>query len=58
MTKDVNAALAALKDSKFRSRFKLTDKDRQYIHDKGLRTIHSHATDFRYTKQELRNNPL
>jgi exodeoxyribonuclease V alpha subunit len=24
----------------------LTDKDRQYIHDKGISTIRSHATDF------------
>ena len=31
MTKDVNAALSALKKSKFRSRFKLTEKERQYI---------------------------
>jgi hypothetical protein len=46
MTKDVNAALIALKNSKFRSRFKLTDKNRQYIHDKGINTIRSHATDF------------
>jgi hypothetical protein len=58
MADQVARALAAFKNSKLRPRFKLTDKDRQYIHDKGLRTIHSHATDFRYTKQELRNNPL
>jgi hypothetical protein len=50
MTKDVNAALFALKNSKFRSRFKLTEKDRQYFHDKGLRTIRSHAIDFITTR--------
>ena len=46
MTKDVNAALTALKGSKFRSRFKLTDRDHQYINDKGISTIRSHAIDF------------
>jgi hypothetical protein len=50
MTKDVNAALAALKNSKFRSRFKLTDKDHQYIRDKGIDTICSHAIDFITTR--------
>jgi hypothetical protein len=50
MTKDVNAALTALKNSKFRSRFKMTDKDRQYIRDKGISTIRSHAVDFITTR--------
>ncbi len=50
MTKDVNAALSALKKSKFRSRFKLTEKERQYINDKGISTIRSHATDFITTR--------
>ncbi|MCR4907820.1 MAG: ATP-dependent RecD-like DNA helicase, partial [Lachnospiraceae bacterium] len=35
-----------LSKSKFRSRFKLSDKDRQYISDKGIDTIRSHAADF------------
>jgi exodeoxyribonuclease V alpha subunit len=43
-------ATAALKKSKFRSRFKLTDKDRQYIQDKGMETIRSHAVDFITTR--------
>jgi hypothetical protein len=46
MTAHVTTALTALKISKFRSRFKLTDKDRQYIQDKGTDTIRSHAFDF------------
>ena len=41
----IEKALAALKKSKFRSRFKLTDKDRLYIQDKGIDTIRSHAVD-------------
>ena len=35
-----------IKRSKFRSRFKLTDKDKKYIDDKGIDTIRSHAEDF------------
>ena len=31
---------------KFRSRFKLRSKDLEYIKDKGLDTIYSHACDF------------
>jgi hypothetical protein len=50
MTDQVERALTELKNSKFRSRFKLTDKDGQYIHDKGLRTIRSHAIDFITTR--------
>jgi len=46
MIDQVITALTALKNSKFRSRFKLTDKDRQYINDKGITTIRSHADDF------------
>ena len=38
--------LAALKQSKFRSKFRLTQKDRDYIAVKGLRTIKDHAFKF------------
>jgi hypothetical protein len=38
--------LAALQRSRFRSRFQLSDQDRQYIDAKGLETIHRHALDF------------
>ena len=38
--------LAALKKSKFRSKFKLTQKDRDYIAAKGLETIKEHAFQF------------
>jgi hypothetical protein len=39
-------ALESLKKSRFRSKFSLTEKDRQYIQDKGIDTIRRHATDF------------
>lgn len=35
-----------LSKSKFRSRFKLSKKDRDYIEQKGLDTIRQHAVDF------------
>jgi len=46
MTDRITTALTALKKSKFRSRFKLTEKDCQYIRDKGIDIIRSHAYDF------------
>jgi hypothetical protein len=45
--------LTALKTSKFRSRFKSADKDRQYIQDKVIDTIRSHAVDFITTRSAL-----
>ena len=38
--------LDRLAQSKFRSRFKLRAKELEYIKDKGLDTIYSHACDF------------
>ncbi len=38
--------LASLKKSKFRSKFKLSQKDREYITAKGLETIKDHAFQF------------
>ena len=38
--------LDELAKSKFRSRFKLREKELEYIKEKGLDTIHSHACDF------------
>lgn len=35
-----------LAKSKFRSRFRLSDKDREYVRKKGMDTIRSHAEDF------------
>ena len=50
MTDRIATALIALKGSTFRSKFRLTDKDRQYIHGKGLDTIRAHAIDFITTR--------
>ena len=41
-----NGIFERLAKSKFRSRFKLRDKEKQYIQDKGLDKIRSHAEDF------------
>ena len=42
----ISQKLTALKKSKFRSKFKLTQKDRDYIAAKGLETIKEHAFQF------------
>ena len=42
--------LASLKKSTFRSKFNLTEKDLQYIRDKGIDTIRQHAIDFIKTR--------
>ena len=42
----ISRKLASLKQSKFRSRFKLSQKDRDYIATKGLETIKEHAFQF------------
>ena len=41
-----NDIFERLAKSKFRSRFKLRDKEKQYIQEKGLEKIRSHAEDF------------
>ena len=41
---------ARLSRSNFRSRFHLKDKDIQYIREKGMDTIRSHASDFVRTR--------
>ena len=42
----IEQALGKLNRSSFRSRFHLSEKDRQYIAEKGMDTIRSHAADF------------
>ena len=46
MIKDYNTILYSLSKSKFRNSFKLKDKDIEYIKEKGLDKIESHAYDF------------
>jgi len=57
--------LASLKKSTFRSKFKLIEKDRQYILDKGIDTIRQHAIDFiktrialQYPKNDGKQTPM
>ncbi len=57
--------LASLKKSKFRSKFKLSVKDRQYIQNKGIDTIRQHAIDFiktriarKYPKNDGKQTPM
>ena len=46
----IDEALEKLGRSKFRSSFHLTDRDIQYIDEKGIDTIRSHAEDFVRTR--------
>ena len=65
MTDRISDTLNALKRSKFRSTFKLTEKDRQYVDNKGIDTIRQHAHDFiskriapRYPKNDGKQTPI
>ena len=44
--RDIDELFAALERSKFRSRFRLSGKEADYLRDKGLDTILQHARDF------------
>ena len=50
-------AFARLAQSKFRSRFHLSDEDRNYIAGKGVETIRRHAEDFVRTRLAPANPP-
>ena len=57
--------LVSFKKSKFRSKFNLSIKDRQYIQDKGIDTIRQHAIDFiktriapQYPKNDGKQTPM
>ena len=50
MNDRINHTLNSLKQSKFRSKFKLTLKDRDYIATKGFETIRDHAYQFINTR--------
>ena len=41
----IEQALLKLEKSKFRSGFKLKEKDREYVKNKGMDTVRSHARD-------------
>ena len=44
--RDLDQVFARLVGSPFRRKFRLDDKDRRYLQDRGLRTVLSHARDF------------
>lgn len=46
MAQRIEEALTRLQRSNFRSHFHLSEKDKQYIDEKGLETIRKHAKDF------------
>ena len=48
--KTIEQALERLNRSKFRSSFKLTQKEKAYLEDKGTEVIKSHAADFVRTR--------
>lgn len=55
----INNQLQALSKSKFRSGFKLEEKEKEYIKEKGLDTIEKHAYDFitqRLAPKEIAND--
>jgi len=54
--RDTDELFAALGRSKFRSRFRLADKEAEYLRDKGLDVILQHARDF-VTKRLADANP-
>ena len=48
--KNISHKLSSLGKSKFRSKFKLTQKDREYIYIKGIETIKEHAYQFIHSR--------
>lgn len=46
----IQDALEKLSCSKFRSRFHLSEKDKEYVNQKGMETIRAHAADFVRTR--------
>ena len=65
MNGQISKTLESLKKSTFRSKFKLFNKDRQYIQDKGIEAIRQHAIDFiktriapQYPKNDGKQTPM
>ena len=61
----IDQSLNSLKKSSFRSKFKLTDKDKEYIQNKGIDTVRRHAVDFiktriapQYPKNDGKQTPM
>ena len=47
---NINETLIKLKKSDFRARFHLSEKDKEYIAEKGLDTVRKHAEEFVRTR--------
>ncbi len=65
LNNQIPQTLEFLKKSTFRSKFKLSSKDQQYILDKGFNTIRQHAIDFiktrialQYPKNDGKQTPM
>ena len=65
LNNQIPQTLESLKKSTFRSKFKLSSKDQQYIQDKGINTIRQHAIDFiktriapQYPKNDGKQTPM
>lgn len=59
MNKIIDEKLKSLNNSKFRSSFHLSIKDKEYIDKKGINTIINHAYDFiskRLAPREIKND--
>ena len=54
----IDEALNKLKKSDFRSRFHLKQKDIDYINEKGMNKIRSHAEDFVRKQTPMRGHPV
>ena len=62
---EINQTLEILKKSTFRSKFKLSERDRQYAREKGIDTIKKHTFDFinsriapQYPKKDGKQTPM
>lgn len=53
----IEEALTRLRKSDFRAKFRLSEKDRQYIREKGMEKIKSHAEEFVRTRLAPENLP-
>jgi len=55
---NIEYKLSKLSQSKFRSKFHLSEKDKQYVRDKGIDVIRKHAEDFvnKKLKVKLKND--
>lgn len=61
----IEQAIKSPQKSTFRSKFKLSNKDRKYIQDKGIEAIRQHAIDFiktrialQYPKNDGKQTPM